>query len=223
MRRRPAERMGDDWDRFARRDALAAIDPRLGAGAGEDAFVAAGAALVDRLVAQLDPGVGRERALEIGCGIGRATVHLAEHFAHVDGVDVSGEMVRRAQARGLPANVTLTITSGRDLRPFPDRSFDLVYSHLVLQHVPDEEVLAGVLADVARVLRADGRAVLQFDTRGRRPLAAAVGMLPDLLLPAKLRRHARRYPRTSARVRKLVGSAGLASEREEGADTAEHW
>ncbi|MDX6673409.1 MAG: hypothetical protein QOH11_827 [Solirubrobacteraceae bacterium] len=217
-----AERMGKDWDRLARSDALASIDPSLGSGVDEAAFVAVGAAHVEWLMTWVGDAVGRERALEIGCGIGRSTVHLADHFARVDGVDVSAEMVRRARARGLPGNVTLTVTSGRDLRPFPDASFDFVLSHLVLQHVADEAVLSEILTEVARVLLPDARAMLQFDTRGHRPLAAVVGVLPDALLPAKRRRAARRYPRTSTRVRELVAAAGLAIEREEGAGSAEH-
>jgi ubiquinone/menaquinone biosynthesis C-methylase UbiE len=214
--------MGEHWDRLARSDALASIDPTLGSGVSEAAFVAAGAAHVEWLMAWVGDAVGRERALEIGCGIGRTTVHLADHFARVDCVDVSAEMVRRARARGLPRNVTLTVTSGRDLRHFPDASFDFVLSHLVLQHVADESVLAEILTDVARVLRPNGRAMLQFDTRGHRPLAAVVGVLPDALLPAKRRRAARRYSRTCAHVRELVAAAGLAIEREEGAGSAEH-
>jgi hypothetical protein len=83
-------------------------------------------------------------------------------------------------------------------------------------------VLSEILTEVARVLLPDARAMLQFDTRGHRPLAAVVGVLPDALLPAKRRRAARRYPRTSTRVRELVAAAGLAIEREEGAGSAEH-
>jgi SAM-dependent methyltransferase len=215
--------MGQDWDRLARGDALGAIDPRLGRGVSEADFVAAGAANVDRIMGLSGDAVGRERVLEIGCGVGRTTVHLAERFAHVDGVDVSAEMVRRARARGLPGNVTLTVTSGRDLHPFPDARFDLVVSHLVLQHVAEEAVLGEILAEVARVLRPDGGALLQFDTRGRRPLAAVTGLLPDALLPTKRRRHARRYPRSATRVRELVAAAGLRIEREVGTDSADHW
>jgi ubiquinone/menaquinone biosynthesis C-methylase UbiE len=211
------------WDRFARRAPLHFIDPSLGRGVSQDEFVAAGRANVERALGWVGDDLARERMLEIGCGVGRATVHFAEHFTRVDGVDISSQMVALADAGGLPPNVTLTVTNGCDLAVFADASFDFVFSHLVLQHIADAAVLAANLSEIARVLRPDALALLQFDTRARRPLAASVGLLPDRLLPARMRRHARRYPRNSSRIRDLITAAGLAIEREDGAGTADHW
>ena len=217
------ERARAAWDRFARRDPLRFIDPALSPGASDEEFVAGGRANVDRVMAWVGDEVARERMLEVGCGVGRTTVHFADRFARVDGVDVSSEMVRHARERGLPPNVSLAVTSGRDLRAFPDESFDFVFSHLVFQHVADDAVLALNLSEVARVLRPGGLALLQFDTRGRRLLARAAGLLPDALLPATRRRHARRYPRTPAGLHELIAAADVTVEREHGAGTAEHW
>ncbi|MDX6642481.1 MAG: hypothetical protein QOD76_443 [Solirubrobacteraceae bacterium] len=185
--------------------------------------MAAGRANVERVMDWVGDDVARERMIEIGCGVGRTTVHFAEHFERVDGVDVSSEMVRLARAASLPANVTLTVTSGGDLAAFEDASFDFAFSHLVLQHIADETVLAANLAEIARVLRPNGLALLQFDTRKRPLLAAAAGLLPDPLLPPKRRRHARRYRRTPARIRELLTNAGLAIDREQDPGTADHW
>jgi ubiquinone/menaquinone biosynthesis C-methylase UbiE len=222
-RRDPAERMGAAWDRFARRAPLDFIDPALGRGVEQEEFVAAGRANVDRVMDWVGDDVSRERMLELGCGVGRTTVHFAEHFKRVDGVDISSEMVGLARAGGLPPNVTLTVTTGRDLAGFADASFDVVFSHLVLQHLADETVLAANLREVARVIRPDGLALLQFDTRRRQLLATATGLLPDALLPARLRRHARRYPRRATRVRELATAAGLTLDHEQDPGTANHW
>lgn len=105
------------------------------------------------------------RLLEIGCGIGRMTGHLAEIFGEVYAVDVSHEMVQQARVRlaHLP-NVTVQETSGYDFADFPDDFFDLVFSAYVFQHVPNAEVIRRNICDAYRVLRPGG--VFQFQTSG---------------------------------------------------------
>ncbi len=105
------------------------------------------------------------RLLEIGCGIGRMTKHLAEIFGEVYAVDVSAEMIRQAQAR-LPglANVRLFETSGEDFALFPDQSFDVIFSAYVFQHVPSTAIIRGNLVDAWRVLKPGG--VFKFVTNG---------------------------------------------------------
>lgn len=71
-----------------------------------------------------------ERALEIGCGNGEATLFLAREFprARVRGVDASAQAIRRASARvGLDpeGRVAFKVGTRGDL-PFPDDQFDLV-------------------------------------------------------------------------------------------------
>ncbi len=105
------------------------------------------------------------RLLEIGCGIGRMTKHLAEIFGEVYAVDVSAEMLRQAQTRlqGL-ANVRLFETSGQDFTLFPDHSFDLIFSAYVFQHVPNAALIRSNLVEAWRVLKPGG--VLKFVTNG---------------------------------------------------------
>jgi ubiquinone/menaquinone biosynthesis C-methylase UbiE len=104
------------------------------------------------------------RALEIGCGIGRMTEHLAAIFGEVHGVDVSGEMIRRGTERlARLANVRLLETNGAEL-PFPDASVDFVFSFIVFQHVPSKEAVIGNLRDAHRVLTPGG--VFKFQVQG---------------------------------------------------------
>jgi SAM-dependent methyltransferase/GNAT superfamily N-acetyltransferase len=105
------------------------------------------------------------RLLEIGCGIGRMTRHLAATFGEVHAVDVSGEMIRQARAR-FPndAHVHFYETNGCDFRLFPDDYFDLIFSAYVFQHVPDKAVVAANLRDAFRVLRPGG--LFKFLTKG---------------------------------------------------------
>ncbi|MBK8261558.1 MAG: class I SAM-dependent methyltransferase [Nannocystis sp.] len=131
---------------------------RSGAATAELLFGAALAAL---------PATGC--ALEIGCGAGRILGHLAPARPQLRlfGVDVSAEMIRLAQARLREhANVILLRSDGRSLDLFPDATFDLVYSALVLQHLPSA-IFRRYLAEAGRVLKLGGlfRFQVQYDAR----------------------------------------------------------
>src|SRR3954447_16198993 len=176
--------MTSQWERFAAEDPLFYIDPALGTGASIEAFIAAGEPLVEWALEWAGDLEAHDRALEIGCGVGRNTVHFAARFRRVDGIDVSPTMIRIAREQDPPENVVFAATSGADLSGFEDGAFDLVFSHLVFQHIPDAAVVAGYLREIARVLRPRGAAVLQFDTRSL-GFGARVGRgLPDRVLPA---------------------------------------
>jgi SAM-dependent methyltransferase len=215
--------MTSEWERFAAEDPLFYIDPALGTETSVADFIAAGEPLAAWAMEWAGDLPGRDRALEIGCGVGRNTVHFGARFARVDGVDVSPTMVRLAREQEPPDNVVFDTTNGRDLALFEDGVFDLVFSHLVFQHVPDDATVAGYLREVARVLKPRGVAVLQFDTRSLGLGARAARALPDALLPASRRRHIRRYPRAPERVRGWARAGGLRVDEERDPGTAEHW
>ncbi len=104
------------------------------------------------LVGDRDPA--SMRALEIGCGIGRLTKHLAAIFGEVYGADVSSEMIQqgRDRLRSHP-NIHLRETSGSDFAEFPDEYFDFIFSALVFQHVPTKEIILSNIRDAYRVLK----------------------------------------------------------------------
>ncbi|MFI0240283.1 methyltransferase domain-containing protein [Streptomyces sp. NPDC016845] len=115
----------------------------------------------DTLAALLHAGTvypAGSRVLEIGCGVGAQTVHLARTHpgAHITAVDRSRTSLAQARARvetHVPgARVEWYRADLFDL-PFPDAEFDHVFICFVLEHLSDPEQ---ALAGLRRVLRPGG-------------------------------------------------------------------
>ena len=108
--------------------------------------------------------------VEIGCGLGRITRWLAEHFGRVAAVDISEEMIRGARERLADCpNVEWFVGSGSDLAMLPDAAFDLAFSYIVFQHIPSRDVIRSYVRETARVLRPGG--FFKFQLHGDPSLA----------------------------------------------------
>jgi ubiquinone/menaquinone biosynthesis C-methylase UbiE len=123
------------------------------------------------------------RALEVGCGPGHLALRLAHLGLEVTGLDLDRAMIARAHAnadrrrnRGRPRPALLVGDAAA--LAFPDASFDLVVSTLSLHHWADP---AAGLAEIGRVLRPGGRALLWDFRPGARPhvFGPRHGHLPD--------------------------------------------
>lgn len=112
---------------------------------------------VRELVAGLD--LAGKSVLEIGLGQGTESQALAARAERYTGADLTRESVRRVARRfelnGI-RNGGLTVLDARRLA-FADERFDVVFSHGVIHHSPD---VAGIVAEIHRVLRPGGRAVV---------------------------------------------------------------
>jgi SAM-dependent methyltransferase len=179
----PRDRMREFWDEKARENATYYISSFRDYDDQDPAeFWAWGEKLTQRLLDESRiPFSWNERVLEIGCGIGRMTVPLARRFAFVTGIDVSGEMVRRASESLRPfPNARASVGSGVDLSEFADGSFDFVFSYLVLQHVPEPDIVHRYLIEIGRVLAPGGWCHVQLNgeppapAARSRPMAAAL-------------------------------------------------
>lgn len=117
--------------------------------------------LIDDQAAAIVRRVARGRTvLEVGCGTGLVMQRVAGFAAHVTGIDVSPGMLARARERGLDVR-----EGSATALPFPDATFDVVYSFKVLAHVDPVEP---ALAEMARVTRPGGHLV--FDAYNRHSL-----------------------------------------------------
>ena len=88
--------------------------------------------------------------LEIGCGPGG---NLAEIWklqpARLEAVDISDNMVKLATANN-HKDVKIHKIDGTSL-PFPDNTFDIVFTATVLQHNTDEAMLKKIISEICRV------------------------------------------------------------------------
>jgi SAM-dependent methyltransferase len=167
------------WDELGRSDPLWAVLTREDARGNRwdtDEFFAHGRREIDALMADLERlrrPRERLRALDFGCGAGRLSQALAGHFAQVDGVDIAPAMIEAASRYNRQGDRCRFHANGRpDLALFPDRTFDLVYSGLTLQHM-EPEYARGYVTEFMRVLKPDGLAVFQVPSERRLDPAAA--------------------------------------------------
>lgn len=158
------------WDTLAEHDPLWAIlsdSTRRGGRWDLATFFATGEREISTLMHQIaglpgGPSAGRAAALDFGCGVGRLTQALAAYFTSVVGVDVSSAMIGHAERLNRrPDRVTYLQNSREDLVALGSRRFDLIYSDLVLQHMPPTTSLKYVL-EFLRLMAPGGMLVFQL-------------------------------------------------------------
>jgi SAM-dependent methyltransferase len=110
-------------------------------------------------------GTGDGQALEIGCGEGRVSRELTALGYEVTATDTVAEFVDIAREAGSAHHYRVADATAL---PFAEASFDLVVAYNVLMDVEDFDA---AVAEIARVLTHDGRAVISlvhpFTDRGR--------------------------------------------------------
>lgn len=98
-----------------------------------------------------------KRILDLGCGLGDATIYFAQKGAVAEAVDISPEMIELvkhfAKKRGVSKNVKAMVMTAENLQ-FADESFDFVYGNGVLHHVE----FIKVAGEIKRVLKKNGKA-----------------------------------------------------------------
>ncbi len=99
-----------------------------------------------------------ERILDLGCGDGQLTARIAATGAAVVGLDASPPMAAAARSRGIQVE-----EGSAERMPYPDRTFDAVFSNAALHWVRDQDAM---LAEVRRVLKPGGRFVAEMGGMG---------------------------------------------------------
>ncbi len=153
----------------------------------------------EKVLALLAPQAG-EQALDIGCGPGLTTAALAQAVGaqgRVLGIDIAPAMLTIAKQRCAPLPQVEFGMADVTRLPHPDASFDIALASQVYEYV---EQVDHALAELARVIRPGGRAVLvdtdwesavwasHDDARMRRVLETWNEHIPHPQLPRTLKR-----------------------------------
>lgn len=218
------------WDNFAKIDAQTYICTGLKK-QDHQAFWQSGETIVDRellpMIKQhnVPTGIG----LDLGCGEGRLSIPLAQHFSEVIGVDISSEMVRRAeknaQERCIQNTRFLALSEPAELIKKTSQflgKVNFVFSLLVFQHIQDFHEIESYVLQIHELLSDDGIAYLQFDTRSSNLFYRVRNILPDLLLPRFWRKSIRRIRRKSSVLSAYFDKVGLRVIQEKSPRTNYH-
>jgi len=154
-------------------------------------------ALIDQ--AGLEPG---QNVLDVGCGTGTLILQIRESFSSVAtvGLDPDPKALARARRKAERQGATVRLDQGfADALPYPDASFDRVFSSMMFHHVEtaDKEKM---LREARRVLKPGGSFHL-MDFAG--PEAS------DGILSRLLHTHARLKDNTASRILEWMRQAGF--------------
>jgi len=147
------------------------------------------------------------RILVAGCGRGHEALFIRQTLGgSLVGIDID-EFWEPELGRDLDG-FELSVASVQEL-PYPDDSFDIVFYHHVIEHVPDP---AGSLAELSRVLRPGG--LIYIGTPNRHRLVGYIGSF-DATTAQKLKWNLKEYgQRLTGRFRNEKGAHAGFSARE---------
>ena len=111
-------------------------------------------------LARVQPG---EAVLDVGCGTGTLAMEVARRVGRagrVAGIDPGTQQIARARRSAARRNLPIEFQIGViEQLAFPDQTFDVVFSTLMMHHLPAPLKRQG-LAEIARVLKPGGRLVI---------------------------------------------------------------
>jgi len=105
-----------------------------------------------------------ERVLDVACGAGQLSLPAARAGAHVSGIDIATNLIDQAKTRARTEGLSIDFREGdAEQLPFPDDTFDLVFSLIGAMFAPQPHLVA---SELLRVCRKGGRIVMGNWTPG---------------------------------------------------------
>jgi len=185
------EELERNWDEYGKADPLwsiLALAEKKGNQWSIDEFFATGQREIGAAldwVTSLGARVLRRNALDFGCGVGRLTQALADHFDRVCGVDMAPSMIELANRYNRhPSRCKYYLNQRTDLKLFPGNTFDFVYAGLTLQHM-QPRYFKNYLREFLAVLLPGGIAVFDLPSEhANKLLARVLRVVPSVLANA---------------------------------------
>jgi 2-polyprenyl-3-methyl-5-hydroxy-6-metoxy-1,4-benzoquinol methylase len=101
--------------------------------------------------------ITNKKLLDLGCGLGEASVYFAIKGANVTATDISGKMLELTKDLGKRYNVDITThkSTAEELLLGNKKKFDIIYAGNLFHHIQIDEVMPRLTA----ILKDDGRLV----------------------------------------------------------------
>lgn len=157
-----------NWDSLGKEDPFWAVlssSDKRGNKWESSEFFATGIHEINSVMEYLDSfdfQINKNSALDFGCGVGRLTQALANHFSLVVGVDIAKSFIELARQHNTKIETCkFLLNEHNDLALFSDNEFDFIYSNIVLQHMKPHIALQ-YIKEFLRVMKPDGVLVFQI-------------------------------------------------------------
>jgi SAM-dependent methyltransferase len=168
--------------------------------------------------------------IEIGCGMGRMSAALAEHFDRVIGLDIAPRMVETARERNTNSRIEFEVLEGGGLTPRSVTECDAILSYEVLYYLPPED-LARYFLDAGKLLKSGGRFVFHINMEPLRLKTRAAFLLRRVLYACGIKEWRgwstgaglRRYYHSEAWLRRTLTDAGFIVDSIGGPSRRQTW
>jgi 2-polyprenyl-3-methyl-5-hydroxy-6-metoxy-1,4-benzoquinol methylase len=171
-----------------------------------------------------------QSVLDIGCGVGRMSQALAEHYGRVVGVDIAPVLLDEARRRNQNPHVSFELIDGPHLQPQSLSQPDVVFSYEVLYLLPPD-LLFQYFRDVFALLKPEGVFLFQLNlnpmtwrthaARGVRRVLHCIGVRKWRGWPTAPDH--RRYPYNQNQVSAELSAAEFQVERVAGDSLKQTW
>ena len=151
------------WNKSLDEVGLQIMDKLVSSDANWSAVLESGRKDLAQAMSITDMQTGAKRSVvEVGCGLGRMSAALANHFGRVVGVDISPRLIEEARRRNGDSRVSFEVVDGVHLRSESLTECDTIFSYEVFYFI-NPSALATYFRDAFGLLRSGGEFVFQLN------------------------------------------------------------
>jgi ubiquinone/menaquinone biosynthesis C-methylase UbiE len=161
------DKLKTNWERFAKNDPLCSIltdENKKDSHWDIDDFFETGIVEIKDVMELIEAnGISMkyEQAVDFGCGVGRLTQAMSSYFGKVFGIDISQQMINKANDLNKSENCSFCVVDNPNFQSIDDSQIDFIYSNITLQHIRPNSVFE-YLDEFKRILKNGGLLVFQM-------------------------------------------------------------